>query len=83
MLRSADGMDWDRIEKTTMRRPLARVAVSLAVLLAHDLLDAPVPTAVPGVMHVTERTRTFTQTSASKCLLGDIPPRTFRKTCLG
>jgi hypothetical protein len=35
---------WDRIEKTTMRRPLA---------------DAPVPTAVPGIMHVTERSRTF------------------------
>jgi hypothetical protein len=58
MLRSADSMNWDRIEKTTIRRPLARVAVSLAVLLAHDLLDAPVPAAVPRVVHVTERTRT-------------------------
>jgi Uncharacterised nucleotidyltransferase len=58
MLRKADNMDWDRIEKTTMRRPLARAALSLAVLLAHDLLDAPLPAAVSRIMHFSERTRT-------------------------
>jgi hypothetical protein len=57
MLRSADSMDWDRIEKTTVKRPLARVALSLAVQLATGLLDTPVPAAVPGLLHVTERTR--------------------------
>jgi hypothetical protein len=57
MLRNADSMDWDLIEKTTTRRPLARAAVSLAILLAHDLLDAPVSAAASGVVHITKRTR--------------------------
>src|SRR3984885_13430566 len=57
ILRSKAGVDWNRVETMTIERPLARASVSLAVLLAHDLLDAPLPDALPRVLLVTERTR--------------------------
>jgi hypothetical protein len=59
ILRSPAGLDWDRIETMTFRQPLARASVSLAVLLAHDLLNAPMPEALPRVLAVTERTRSI------------------------
>jgi hypothetical protein len=60
ILRSPAGLDWDRIETMTFAQPLARASVSLAVLLAHDLLHAPMPDALPRVLAVTERTRSIT-----------------------
>jgi hypothetical protein len=57
ILRVPAGLNWDRIETMTFERPLARSAVSLAVLLAADLLHAPIPVALPIEVEAAERVR--------------------------
>jgi hypothetical protein len=56
ILRSPTSLDWDRVETITLDRPLARASISLAILLAHDLLNAPMPAPLPTALAVTERT---------------------------
>jgi hypothetical protein len=57
ILRDPVGLNWDRIETMTFDRPLARSAISLAVLLAADLLHAPMPVALPIEVQAAERVR--------------------------
>jgi hypothetical protein len=57
ILRDPAGLNWDRIETMTFEHPLARSAISLAILLATDLLHAPMPAALPGEVEAAERVR--------------------------
>jgi hypothetical protein len=57
ILRKADALDWSRIEEMTKIRPGAGAAASVAVSLAHDLLEAPVPAEAEVVLPATGRTR--------------------------
>jgi hypothetical protein len=57
ILRSPASLDWDRVVTMTLERPVAQASVSLAILLAHDLLHTSVPDALPPVLKATKRTR--------------------------
>ena len=48
ILRSPVDLNWDRVKTITSERPLARASTSLAIFLAHDLLNAPMPAALPN-----------------------------------
>jgi len=43
LLREAETWDWSRVEEMIRIRPGAGVSASLGILLAHELLDAPIP----------------------------------------
>jgi hypothetical protein len=57
ILRSPTSLDWGRVETVTFERPLARASIGLAILLAHDLLNAPMPATLPTALAATKRTR--------------------------
>jgi len=57
ILRKADALDWSRIEEMTRIRPGAGAAASVAVRLAHDLLEVPVPAEAARILPATDRTR--------------------------
>jgi hypothetical protein len=57
ILQRPEGLDWNRVERITFGRPLARAATRLAILLAHQLLNAPMPAALPRTLEITARTR--------------------------
>jgi hypothetical protein len=57
ILRKAHALDWSRIEEMTRIRPGAGAAASLAVSLAHDLLEVPVPAEAARILPLTDRTR--------------------------
>ncbi len=57
ILRSPVTFNWDRVETITFARPLARASIGLALSLAHDLLNAPMPVTLPTALAVTPRTR--------------------------
>ena len=57
ILRKADALDWSRIEEMTRIRPGAGAAASVAVSLAHDLLEVPVPAEAGRILPATDRTR--------------------------
>ena len=57
ILRSPTNLDWNRVETITFERPLARASIGLAILLAHDLLHAPMPATLPAALDVTQRAR--------------------------
>jgi hypothetical protein len=57
MLRSPVSFNWHRVESITFDRMLARASVALAIQLAHDLLNAPVPAGLPKPLTSNKRTR--------------------------
>ena len=57
ILRKADALDWSRIEEMTRVRPGNAAAASLAVSLAHDLLEVPVPAEAARILPATNRTQ--------------------------
>jgi hypothetical protein len=57
LLHNAEPVNWSRIEEMTANRPLVRASASLAVSLAHDLLEFDVPAQAARILPVTERTR--------------------------
>lgn len=59
LLRKAGTLDWWRIEEMVRIRPGAAASASVAVLLAHDLLEVAVPPEVERILPATPRTRTL------------------------
>jgi hypothetical protein len=57
ILRKADALDWSRVEEMTRIRPGNGAAASVAVSLAHDLLEVPVPAEAARILPATDRTR--------------------------
>jgi hypothetical protein len=57
LLRGADRWDWSRIAEMTVNRPGAGASASLAMLLAHELLGAPIPAGSATTLAATERVR--------------------------
>ena len=57
ILRKADALDWSRIEEMARIRPGAGATASVAVSLAHDLLEVPVPAEAERILPATDRTR--------------------------
>jgi hypothetical protein len=55
LLRKAETLDWSRIEEMIKVRPRAGASASLAILLAQDLLDVPVPAEAVRVGPATQR----------------------------
>jgi hypothetical protein len=56
LLRKAATLDWARIEEMARIRPGAGVSASVAVLLARDLLEVPVPVEAGKILPATSRT---------------------------
>jgi hypothetical protein len=56
LLRKAETLDWSRIEEMIKIRPRAAASASLAILLARDLLNAPLPAEATRVAPATQRT---------------------------
>jgi hypothetical protein len=56
ILRKAATLDWSRIEEMVRIRPGAGASASVAVILAHDLLEATVPAEAGKVLPATSRT---------------------------
>ena len=56
LLRKAETLDWSRIEEMVRIRPGAGASASVAVLLAHDLLEVPVPVEAKKILPATSRT---------------------------
>lgn len=56
ILRKADALDWSRVEEMTRIRPGSGAAASVAVSLAHDLLEVPVPAQAAQILPATDRT---------------------------
>jgi hypothetical protein len=56
LLRKAETLDWFRIEEMMRVRPRARASASLAILLAQELLNAPVTDEVARIVPATQRT---------------------------
>jgi hypothetical protein len=56
LLRKAGTLDWSRIEEMARIRPGAGAAASVAVTLARDLLEVPVPAEAGGILPATSRT---------------------------
>jgi hypothetical protein len=56
LLRKGGTLDWSRIEEMVRIRPGAGASASVAVILAHDLLKAPVPAEAGKVLPATSRT---------------------------
>ena len=59
ILRKADVLDWARIEEMTRIRPGNGAAASVAVSLAHDLLEVSVPAEAARILPATARSRAF------------------------
>jgi len=57
LLRKAGTLDWSRIEEMVRIRPGAAASASVAVILAHDLLEVTVPPEIERILPVTPRTR--------------------------
>jgi putative nucleotidyltransferase-like protein len=57
ILRRADALDWSRVEEMTRISPGNGAAASVAVSLAHDLLEVPVPAEAARILPATDRTR--------------------------
>jgi hypothetical protein len=55
LLRKAETLDWSRIQEMIKVRPRAGASASLAILLAQDLLDVPVPAEAARVAPATQR----------------------------
>jgi len=55
LLRKPETLDWSRIEEMVRIRPGAGVSASVAVLLAHDLLEVPVPVEAGKILPATSR----------------------------
>jgi putative nucleotidyltransferase-like protein len=56
LLRNAQPLDWSRVEEMVSIRPGAAASANVALLLAHDLLEAPVPDAARRILPTTSRT---------------------------
>jgi hypothetical protein len=56
LLRKTETLDWFRIEEMMRVRPRARASASLAILLAQELLNAPVTAGVAKIVAATQRT---------------------------
>jgi hypothetical protein len=56
LLRKAGTLDWTRIEEIIRVRPGAGAAASVAVILAGDLLQAPIPAEAGKILPATSRT---------------------------
>jgi len=55
LLQEADKFDWSRIEEMIRDRPGARASASLGVLLAHEMLEAPIPVEALRILPATSR----------------------------
>ena len=56
LLRKTETLDWSRIEEMIRIRPRARASASLAILLAQELLNAPLPAEAAKIVPATQRT---------------------------
>jgi hypothetical protein len=56
LLRKAGTLDWSRIEEMIRVRPGAGASASVAVILARDLLQAPIPAEAGKILPATSRT---------------------------
>ncbi len=56
ILRKVETLDWFRVEEMIRVRPGARASASLAILLAQELLNAPVTAEVARIVPATQRT---------------------------
>jgi hypothetical protein len=56
LLRKAETLDWFRIAEMMRVRPRTRASASLAILLAQELLNAPVPAEAARIVPATQRT---------------------------
>jgi len=56
LLRKAGTFDWSRIEEMVKIRPGAAASASVAVILAHDLLQVTVPPEIERILPATPRT---------------------------
>ena len=68
ILRQAGNLDWSRIEEMVRIRPGVGASASVAVILAQDLLGAPVPAEVAKVLPPTGRTLAFAATVRDELL---------------
>lgn len=57
LLRSADTWNWPRIAEMIVNRPRTGASASLGILLAHELLGAPIPADAARVLPETKRIR--------------------------
>lgn len=69
LLRSPHQWDWSRIKEMTENRRAVSASTSLGILLAHELLGAPVPTEAAGILPVTEPVRTVAEAIREEILL--------------
>jgi len=61
LLRKAGTLDWSRIEEMITIRPGAAASASVAIILAHDLLEVPVPREIERILPATPRTRALSK----------------------
>jgi len=57
LLQQSSSMNWSRVEEMIARRPRAGVAASLGILLAEQVLGAPIPAEAARVLPAVERVR--------------------------
>lgn len=57
LLRTAETLDWSRVEEMAGIRPEISAPASVAVLLAHELLDAPIPAEAARILTANNRAR--------------------------
>jgi hypothetical protein len=70
LLHKAGTLDWSRIEEMARIRPGAGAAASVAVILARDLLEVPVPAEVERILPTTGRTLALAEAVRRELLLG-------------
>jgi len=69
LLRRPEELDWSCIEEMTRIRPGAGVAASVAVILARDLLEVPVPAEAKRILPATDRARALATAVREETLL--------------
>jgi hypothetical protein len=68
LLRSGK-VDWSRVEQLTVNNRRAGTTVSLTILLARDLLGAPVPSGIPSILPAADRTRALAEAIRDEILM--------------
>ena len=71
-LRSGATLDWPRLEEMVRARPGAGASASVALILARDLLDVPVPAESERILPATSRTRAVAAAVQEELLSGGL-----------
>lgn len=69
LLRKAGKMDWSRVEEMIRIRPGAGASASLALILANDLLDVPIPSEAGKILPAATRTLSLASAIRKELLL--------------